>query len=41
MRPDSEATVYEGRRLSVTQERWGSREREIVEAPDVVAVVAD
>ena len=40
MRPDSRTTVYEGRRLSVIRERWGSREREIVEAPDVVAVVA-
>jgi len=40
MRPDNKATVYEGRRLSVSRERWGSREREIVEAPDVVAVVA-
>ena len=40
MRPESKTTVYEGRRLSVIRERWGTREREIVEAPDVVAVVA-
>jgi ADP-ribose diphosphatase len=40
MRPDSKTTLYAGRRLSVVRERWGSREREIVEAREVVAVVA-
>jgi ADP-ribose pyrophosphatase len=40
VKPDHEATVYAGRRFSVTRERWGSREREIVEAPDVVVVLA-
>jgi ADP-ribose pyrophosphatase len=40
MRPDSEETVYAGRWLSVTRERWGDREREVVVRPDVVAIVA-
>ena len=39
MTPDSHERLYVGRRLSVVRERWGSREREIVEAPEVVAVV--
>ena len=40
MTPDSQESLYVGRRLSVVRERWGGREREIVEAPEVVAVVA-
>jgi 8-oxo-dGTP pyrophosphatase MutT (NUDIX family) len=32
--------VYDGRWLGVTLERWGEREREVVERPDVVVVVA-
>jgi ADP-ribose pyrophosphatase len=40
MRPDSEETVYAGRWLSVTLERWDDSRREIVRRPDVVAVVA-
>ncbi len=39
-RPDSSRTVYVGRLLAVTVERWGEREREIVEHPGAVAVVA-
>ena len=40
MKPDDARTAYEGRLLSVTVERWGDREREIVEHADAVAVVA-
>ena len=40
MRPDSSEPVYEGDFLGVTLERWNGRKREIVERPDVVAVVA-
>ena len=40
MRPDSADTVYEGRLISVTLERWGANEREIVEHPGAVAIVA-
>jgi len=32
--------VYEGRLLAVTVERWGANEREIVEHPGAVAIVA-
>jgi ADP-ribose pyrophosphatase len=32
--------VYEGRLLSLTVERWGENEREIVEHPGAVAIVA-
>jgi ADP-ribose diphosphatase len=39
-RPDSARTVYEGRLLDLTVERWGAHEREIVEHPGAVAVVA-
>lgn len=39
MRPDEATTVYEGRWLRVALERWGEREREIVERPDVLCVV--
>ena len=41
MRPDEVRTVYAGDYLSVAIETWGGREREIVERPDVVAVVAE
>ena len=37
---DSAQRVYEGRLLGVTVERWGAHEREIVEHPGAVAVVA-
>lgn len=40
MRPDSSRTVYAGRLIGVTVERWGGHEREVVEHPGAVAVVA-
>jgi ADP-ribose pyrophosphatase len=40
VRPDESRSVYEGRLLGVTIERWGANEREIVEHPGAVAVVA-
>ena len=40
MKPDSAETVYAGDLISVTLERWGEHEREIVEHPGSVAVVA-
>ncbi len=39
-RPDDSRTVYEGRLIDVTVERWGEHEREIVEHPGAVAIVA-
>ena len=39
-RPDSARTVYEGKLVDVTLERWGDHEREIVEHPGAVAIVA-
>ena len=38
--PDGARQVYEGRLLGLTVERWGEYEREIVEHPGAVAVVA-
>ena len=38
--PDESRTVYEGRLLALTVERWGEHEREIVEHPGAVAIVA-
>ena len=40
MKPDARATVYDGKLFSVTVERWGDHDREIVEHPGSVAVVA-
>jgi ADP-ribose pyrophosphatase len=40
VRPDETRTVYEGRLLSLTLERWGEHEREIVEHPGAVTIVA-
>jgi ADP-ribose diphosphatase len=40
LEPDSAHRVYDGRLLGVTVERWGENEREIVEHPGAVAVVA-
>jgi ADP-ribose pyrophosphatase len=40
MKPDASRTVYEGRLLGLTVERWGEHEREIVEHPGAVAIVA-
>jgi ADP-ribose pyrophosphatase len=38
--PDSARRVYEGSLLGLTVERWGEHEREIVEHPGAVAIVA-
>ena len=40
MRPDESRTVYDGELIDVTVERWGEHEREIVEHPGAVAIVA-
>jgi ADP-ribose pyrophosphatase len=40
LEPDSARHVYEGRLIGLTIERWGEHEREIVEHPGAVAVVA-
>src|SRR5215471_11447161 len=40
MRPDSSETAWRGRLLGITLERWGEHEREIVEHPGAVAIVA-
>ena len=40
MRPDSARNAYHGRLFDVTVERWGDHEREIVEHPGAVAIVA-
>lgn len=40
LEPDSAERVWEGRLLGVTVERWGENEREIVEHPGAVAIVA-
>jgi len=40
VQPDSAESVWRGRLLGVTVERWGEHEREIVEHPGAVAVVA-
>ena len=40
MKPDDSRTVYDGTLFDVTDERWGEHEREIVEHPGAVAVVA-
>jgi ADP-ribose diphosphatase len=39
-RPDESRVVYDGRLIGVTVERWGEHEREIVEHPGAVAIVA-
>ena len=38
--PDSAVRVYEGRLIGLTVERWGDHDREIVEHPGAVAIVA-
>jgi ADP-ribose pyrophosphatase len=38
--PDAVRRVYEGSLLGLTVERWGENEREIVEHPGAVAIVA-
>jgi ADP-ribose pyrophosphatase len=40
LEPDSARRVYEGRLLGLTIEQWGEHEREIVEHPGAVAIVA-
>ena len=40
MKPDSWRTVFDGKLIDVTLERWGNHEREIVEHPGAVAIVA-
>ena len=40
MRPDEARTAYAGKLISVTLERWGEHEREIVEHPGAVVIVA-
>jgi ADP-ribose pyrophosphatase len=40
VRPDEARTVYDGKLIDVTLERWGDHEREIVEHPGAVAIVA-
>jgi ADP-ribose pyrophosphatase len=38
--PDESRTAYDGKLIDVTVERWGVHEREIVEHPGAVAIVA-
>jgi ADP-ribose pyrophosphatase len=40
VKPDASRTVWEGRLLSLTLETWGEHEREIVEHPGAVVIVA-
>ena len=40
MKPDESRTVYDGKLFDVTVERWGQHDREIVEHPGAVAIVA-
>ena len=40
LEPDSARRVYDGRLLGLTVEQWGDHEREIVEHPGAVAIVA-
>jgi ADP-ribose pyrophosphatase len=40
LRPDAERVVYDGKLFDVTIERWGEQEREIVDHPGAVAILA-
>jgi len=40
VKPDESRVVYKGRLIGVAVERWGDHEREIVEHPGAVAIVA-
>ena len=40
MKPDEARVVFQGRLLALSVERWGDHEREIVEHPGAVAIVA-
>jgi ADP-ribose pyrophosphatase len=40
VKPDEARTAYDGKLIRVSVERWGEHEREIVEHPGAVAIVA-
>jgi len=40
VQPDAAETVWQGRLLAVTLERWGEHEREIVEHPGAVVILS-
>jgi ADP-ribose pyrophosphatase len=40
VKPDESRTVYEGRVVGITIERWGSVEREVIDHPGAVAILA-
>jgi ADP-ribose pyrophosphatase len=40
MNPDASRIAYDGKLFDVTVERWGDHEREVVEHPGAVAIVA-
>lgn len=40
MKPDESRVVYDGKLIDVVVERWGDHDREIVEHPGAVAIVA-
>jgi len=40
VKPDESHVVYDGKLIDVTLERWGGNEREIVEHPGAVAILA-
>ncbi len=40
MKPDESRTVYDGKLIDVVVERWGEHEREIVQHPGAVTIVA-
>jgi ADP-ribose pyrophosphatase len=40
MEPEEAKTVYDGKLVDVTLEKWGDHEREIVEHPGAVAILA-
>jgi len=40
MQPDSSEVAWRGKRIGITIERWGKNEREIVDHPGAVAIVA-
>jgi ADP-ribose pyrophosphatase len=40
MKPDASRNAYHGKLFDVTVERWGDHEREVVEHPGAVAIVA-
>jgi ADP-ribose pyrophosphatase len=40
MKPDESRTVFDGKLIDVVVERWGEHEREIVDHPGAVAIVA-